>query len=160
MHGNAFSDDAERHKADASTQWLRSDVFVPESDSVRIADIIDKTLGFEDERLSRHSLLRIARHLIANGHSETSIVHKADGLWGDIDSVRVGDTLELLSGDSWLLEGSNGRSYVSKSVKIVVQLVGPRGYCQARCPSSCNFGRVELANCLFDNLQYDVQGGQ
>ena len=136
--------------AEAAAQWCAQEVPIADEHLNAAVASIDSTIGFEDKKMSRSELKVRARHMIANGSSHDQIKSSAELHWEKIDDIRPGDALLRLCGDRWLLEGSNGRVYQTESSKLHVTSIGARGYVQASCPKKHEFGRVAVADYLFD----------
>ena len=135
---------------DASVQWSAPEVPVEDRLLCAAADAIDTSIGFEDKKVSRPELKARAQYLMANGCKTGQIQTMADAHWDKIDNIRPGDTLLRRCGASWYMHGDNGRSYATEDSKLKVTSIGSRGYVQGRCDKKHEYGRVPVAEFLFD----------
>ena len=131
---NAGSQSEVVFSSDAAVQWSPADIPIADDLLISAAGAIDSAIGFSDKKLTRPDLKVRAQHLIANGHSHIQIQSLAGSHWEKIDDIRPGDSLTRLCGDRWLMEGNNGRSYLSDGSTLRVTSIGDRGYVQGRCP--------------------------
>lgn len=110
-----------------------------------ISSLLDDSLGLSDKLLGRTTL--------SNGHTFDNLSEKVANHWKSIDDVRPGDILVRLCASSWTMDGSNGRLYSTSTDRLYVNAVGPRGYVDGMCNNSYHYGRVPIAEFLFDIVE-------
>ena len=132
------------------TQWLASDADGFQALVTQCVKLLDDTLGYQDDPLSRGTLRSYATHLLEKGSNLEDIKRRCSQHNQKLDDLRIGDTVIKICGDFWRMQGGGGSTFCSQGTKIQVQAISKDCVVAARCPSSSKFGDVRLVNFSFD----------
>ena len=136
-------------KLDASTNWEPDVLPEFEETLAALVKILDQSLGFENLPIGRDKLEAKARHLLHSGETKESVRDLCKLHYKKLDDTRCGDTIILLCGPRWIMDGS-GSSWISDGNHVKVTQLHANNCISARCLSTGKYGTIQLIDYLFD----------